>query len=166
MPIGLQVPTLHAGVHAVALTITLHQRFGQPLGLGFIGSTPHEQRRAPVEQLYLAGVPRAAVLALFWETQWGRGHIYADQVNEIRLLYAQLNLMQKQYRRATQIITGLRALHASSANEPLFEELTNWPLQRTPTFGTTEESENFAERVREAIRMTEQADTRAVVSAH
>jgi len=61
MPIGLQVPTLHAGVHAVALTITLHQRFGQPLGLGFIGSTPHEQRRAPVEQLYLAGVPRAAV---------------------------------------------------------------------------------------------------------
>ena len=110
-------------------------------------------------------VPRAAVLALFWETQWGRGHIYTDQVNEIRLLYAQLNLMQRQYRRATQIITGLRALHAGSANEPLFEELRDWPIPRTPTFGTSEDAEHFAERVREAIRMTEHVDTRAVASA-
>ena len=110
-------------------------------------------------------VPRTAVLALFWETQWGRGHIYADQVNEIRLLYAQLNLLQRQYRRATQIISGLRALHTGSANEPLFEELPDWPLQRSPSFGTTEEAEHFAVRVREAIRMTEDADTRAVAAA-
>lgn len=121
--------------------------------------------RTVYQWLSSGNVPRAAVLALFWETQWGRGHIYTDQVNEIRLLYAQLNLMQRQYRRATQIITGLRALHAGSANEPLFEELPDWPIQRSPSFGTSEETENFAERVREAIRMTEQADIRAVASA-
>lgn len=110
-------------------------------------------------------VPRAAVLALFWETQWGRGHIYTDQVNEIRLIYAQLDLLRRQYKQAKEIITGLRALHTGSANEPLFEELPNWPLQRTPTVGTAEDMERFAERVREAIQAAEHAEARPVASA-
>jgi len=45
----------------ILIAVSLHQRIGQPLGFGVTYSTPNEQRRAPVEQLYLAGVPRAAM---------------------------------------------------------------------------------------------------------
>ena len=58
---ALQVPTLHAGMPIILITVSLHQRIGQALGFGVACTTPHEQRRAPVEQLYLAGVPGAAV---------------------------------------------------------------------------------------------------------
>lgn len=95
-------------------------------------------------------VPRAAVLALFWETQYGRGHIYADQVNEIRQLYAQVCLLREQYQRAKDIITGLRALHAGSANEPLFAELAEWSILRPPRFGTQEDADRLAKSVMQA----------------
>lgn len=106
-------------------------------------------------------VPRAAVLALFWETQYGRGHIYADQVNEIRQLYTQVCLLREQYQRAKDIITGLRALHAGAANEPLFEELADWSIPRPPRFGTKENADRLAKSVMEAQQedrhLTEQA---------
>lgn len=79
-------------------------------------------------------VPRAAVLALFWESKWGRSQIFTDQVNEIRLLYRQVCILQDQYQKAKDIITGLRAMHAGSANEPLFEELPDLGYQQPPTF--------------------------------
>lgn len=81
--------------------------------------------------------PRAAVLALFWESKYGRSHIYTDQVNEIRLLYRQVCLLREQFQRAKEIVTGLRALHAGSANEPLFEELPDFGPLFDPTFGTS-----------------------------
>lgn len=68
-------------------------------------------------------VPRAAVLALYWETQYGRAQIFTEQVNEIRALYARVRLLQDQYTRAKDIVTGLRKLHTGGANEPLFEEM-------------------------------------------
>lgn len=95
-------------------------------------------------------VPRAAVLALFWETQYGRGHIYADQVNEIRQLYTQVCLLREQYQRAKDIITGLRVLHAGAANEPLFEELADWSISRPPRFGTQENADRLAKSVMQA----------------
>lgn len=68
-------------------------------------------------------VPRAAVLALYWETQYGRSQIFTDQVNEIRALYGQVRLLQEQYVRAKDLVAGLRKLHTGGANEPVFEEM-------------------------------------------
>lgn len=84
-------------------------------------------------------VPRAVVLALFWESQYGRSHINTDQVNEIQQLHQHLRLAQEQYRRAKDIVTGLRQLHAGSANEPLFDELLELYEYPTPPYslGTT-----------------------------
>lgn len=79
-------------------------------------------------------VPRAVVLALFWESKWGRSQIFTDQVNEIRLLYQQVRILQDQYQKAKDIITGLRAMHAGSANEPLFEELPDLGHRQAPSF--------------------------------
>lgn len=78
--------------------------------------------------------PRAAVLALFWESRWGRSQIFTEQVNEIRLLYRQVCILQDQYQKAKDIITGLRAMHAGSANEPLFEELPDLGHRQPPSF--------------------------------
>ncbi len=68
-------------------------------------------------------VPRMAVLALYWETQYGRSLIESEMVNEIRLLYQRNRILQEQFTRAKDIVTGLRRLHAGTANEPIFEEL-------------------------------------------
>lgn len=78
-------------------------------------------------------VPRSAVLALFWESQYGRSQIFTDQVNEIRLLYRRVCLLQEQFQRAKDIIVGLRAMHAGSANEPLFEELPDFGPLHSPS---------------------------------
>ena len=78
--------------------------------------------------------PRAAVLALFWESRWGRSQIFTEQVNEIRLLYRQVCILQEQYQKAKDIITGLRAMHAGSANEPLFDELPDLSHRQAPSF--------------------------------
>lgn len=80
--------------------------------------------------------PRAAVLALYWESKWGRSQIFTDQVNEIRLLYQQVCILQEQYQKAKDIITGLRAMHAGSANEPLFAELPDLSSSRSPSFSS------------------------------
>eukprot|EP01041_Mallomonas_annulata_P032567 gene32567-55063_t len=68
-------------------------------------------------------VPRAAVLALYWETQYGRSQIYTEQVNEIRMLCGRVRLLQDQFARARDIVAGLRKLHSGGANEPVFEEM-------------------------------------------
>jgi hypothetical protein len=78
--------------------------------------------------------PRAAVLALYWESKWGRSQIFSDQVNEIRLLYRQVCILQDQYQKAKDIITGLRSMHAGSANEPIYDELPDLSNRQPPTF--------------------------------
>lgn len=80
-------------------------------------------------------VPRAAVLALFWESKYGRSHIYTDQVNEIRLLYRQVCLLREQFQRAKDLVTGLRAMDSGSANEPLFEDLPDFGRVLEPSIG-------------------------------
>lgn len=68
-------------------------------------------------------VPRMAVLALFWETKYGRGLIDTSQVNEIRMLYMRVRILERQYQKAKDVVAGLRKLHTGTANEPYFEEL-------------------------------------------
>lgn len=107
-------------------------------------------------------VPRAAVLALFWESQYGRSQIFTDQVNEIRLLYREVCLLREQFQRAKDIITGLRAMHAGSANEPLFEELPDFGPAIEPTVNVNAELPDvFAHATAEQIMGTTHASPRA-----
>jgi hypothetical protein len=88
--------------------------------------------RTVLRWLSEGNVPRAAVLALYWETQYGRAQIFTDQVNEIRALYARVHLLQDQYTRAKDIVAGVRKLHTGGANEPIFEEMAagvDWPRE-------------------------------------
>lgn len=68
-------------------------------------------------------VPQMAVRALYWETCYGRSMVETGFTNEIRILYRRISILETQYVRAKDIITGLRRLHAGTANEPVFEEL-------------------------------------------
>lgn len=91
-------------------------------------------------------VPRMAVLALYWETQYGRSLIESEMVNEIRLLYQRNRILQEQFTKAKDIVTGLRRLHTGTANEPIFEELIdcheNQEIQTQ--FGAARSREHFA----------------------
>jgi len=90
--------------------------------------------RSVLRWLETGRAPRAVVLALYWESKWGRSQIFTDQVNEIRMLYQQLCLLREQYQKAKDIVTGLRAMHAGSANEPVFDELPNLGFALNVTF--------------------------------
>lgn len=67
--------------------------------------------------------PRAAVLALYWETNYGRSQLFTSQVNEIRLMSHRIGILEKQYIRAKDIIRGLRQIQGDTANEAFFDEL-------------------------------------------
>ena len=83
-------------------------------------------------------VPRAAVLALYWESQYGRSEMFTDQVNEIRMLYRHIDILQRQYTRGKDIVTGLRSMQADTANEPYFEELRDAGGFIQNKYGTSE----------------------------
>ena len=68
-------------------------------------------------------VPRAAVLALYWETQYGRAHMQADLLNEMQLLRLHIRIVERQFTKAKAIVAGLRRLHTGTANEAYFDEL-------------------------------------------
>lgn len=76
-------------------------------------------------------VPRMAVLALYWETQYGKMLVDSDQVNEIRLLYSRIHVLEAQFSKARDIVAGLRRIHTGTANEAYFDDLpaiTNFGL--------------------------------------
>lgn len=79
--------------------------------------------------------PRAAVLALYWETKYGRSLIESDQITEIRLLYRRVHILQEQYAKAREIVTGLRCLQTDTANEAFFDELQDLSYQLPNTWG-------------------------------
>lgn len=68
-------------------------------------------------------VPRMAVLALYWETQYGKMLVDSDQVNEIRLLYSRIRVLEEQFSKAREIVSGLRRMHTGTANEAYFDDL-------------------------------------------
>ena len=82
-------------------------------------------------------VPRAAVLALYWESQYGRSAMLADHVNEIRDLYRQTQALQAQLNRAKDIVAGLRRLHTGTANEAYFDGLADIGWCPTNRYGDT-----------------------------
>lgn len=94
--------------------------------------------------------PRSAVLALFWESQYGHSLLSTTLRNEVSLLHGQLRVFASQYQRAKDMVTGLRALHSGAANEPLFEELPQLPSLFTTSMATTEELELFTQLAKQS----------------
>lgn len=80
-------------------------------------------------------IPKMAMRAIYWETQYGRSLIETDQVNEIRLLFRRVCILQDQFQRAKEIVTGLRRLQTGTANEAIFEELASFPDLPPDTYG-------------------------------
>lgn len=81
------------------------------------------------------GAPRAAHLALYWESKWGRSQIYCNQVNEIRLLYGQVQMLERQLERCARIVAGLRSMcKTDTANEPIFEDASAFAEFPRPPF--------------------------------
>jgi hypothetical protein len=79
--------------------------------------------------------PKMAVLSLFWETQYGRSLVQTDQVNEIRLMYRRIEILNGQYARAKDIIIGLRKLQSCTVNEAYFDELDDPHFEMPNTYG-------------------------------
>lgn len=67
-------------------------------------------------------VPKAAVLALYWESRYGRSLIDVEHDREVKALRCQISCYQSQFRRAKEIIAGLRAMNYGTANEPFYDE--------------------------------------------
>lgn len=86
-------------------------------------------------------VPRAHVLALYWESKYGRSQVFTEQVNEIRLLYREVCILREQYSRSANIINGLRKLHTGTANEPIFEDMVTFYELPTDTYGASDTSD-------------------------
>jgi hypothetical protein len=66
-------------------------------------------------------VPKMAVLALFWETQYGQSMIETDQRNEIVILRTRIRILEEQFVRAKDVIAGMRLLNYGTANEPYYD---------------------------------------------
>lgn len=109
------------------------QQFGGPkLVAKFLDVTDRTVWRWLAEE----NVPRMAVLALYWETSYGKSLIDTDQVNEIRLLYQRINILNSQFRRMKDIVTGLRKMHTGSANEAFFDDIPEFGELTLNTWGT------------------------------
>lgn len=65
--------------------------------------------------------PKMACLALYWETQYGRSLIDTDHQTELALLRGKVSLLEEQFQRAKDVVTGLKRLHFGTANEPYFD---------------------------------------------
>lgn len=67
-------------------------------------------------------VPKMAVLALYWESRYGRSLIDTDHHTEMVLLRGHIQILEQQFVRATHVINGLKMLSYGTANDPLFDE--------------------------------------------
>ncbi|WP_180125480.1 hypothetical protein [Rhodoferax sp. BLA1] len=109
----------------------VHELGGPKLVAKFLDVTERTVWRWLAEE----NAPRAAILALYWETQYGRSLIDTDQVNEIRLLYQRIHILTEQYQCAKDIVTALRKLQTGSANEAYFDQLPELKEWRLNTWG-------------------------------
>jgi hypothetical protein len=67
-----------------------------------------------------AKVPRAYVVALYWETKWGRGQIDSDHLFELQLLHNKINWLKKENARLVDAMARMEGLlDFGSANSPV-----------------------------------------------
>lgn len=102
-------------------------------GMAKVAAFLHVSERTVKNWIKKGSAPRAAVLALYWETNYGRSEMFTSQVNEIRLMCRRIDVLEKQYIRAKDIVTGLRQIQGDTANEAYFDELpcmSGYPASR------------------------------------
>lgn len=92
-------------------------------GMAKVAAFLHVSERTVKRWVEKGNAPRAAVLALFWETNYGRSQLFTSQVNEIRLMCRRIDILEQQYIKAKDIVTGLRQIQGDTANEAFFDEL-------------------------------------------
>jgi hypothetical protein len=71
----------------------------------------------------VVAVPKMAVLALYWESMYGRATIDVEHSNELRMLYGKIRSLEEELQKRGDVIAGLRQMQYGTANEPYFEEL-------------------------------------------
>lgn len=76
-------------------------------------------------------VPKMAVLALYWESRYGRSLIDTDHHTEMVLLRGHIQILEQQFTRASHVIQGLRKLDYGTANEPLFDAHGEFNVRQT-----------------------------------
>lgn len=86
-------------------------------------------------------VPKAAVLALYWESSYGRSLVATDHHNEMRLLRARVHILEDQFARAKDVITGMKLLNYGTANAPYFDAQGEFNV-RNPTADLSEHLPN------------------------
>ena len=106
-------------------------------GVAKVAAFLHVSERTVKSWHKKGSAPRAAVLALFWETNYGRSQLFTSQVNEIRLMCHRINILERQYIRAKDIITGLRKFQGDTANEAFFDELPSNSPYPASRYGLT-----------------------------
>lgn len=92
-------------------------QLSEPRALHILGITK------PVLRRYLSGslkVPRMAVLALFWETPYGRGMIDSDHNFEVQLLHRRIQHLEKKNARIRALLMDMmRTTDFGCANDPI-----------------------------------------------
>lgn len=71
--------------------------------------------------------PRAALLALFWETRWGRSALDADATNLVRTTVGLNNALRNENAALKRRIARLEALSYGAANAPSFHPENDEP---------------------------------------
>lgn len=72
--------------------------------------------------------PRAALLALFWESSWGRQWVHAMAVNDARMAAVSVSVLEAENLRLKGRIAYLeRVADYGSANAPTFTPSPMWP---------------------------------------
>jgi hypothetical protein len=89
-------------------------------------------------------VPKMAVLALYWESQYGRSLIDTDHHNETVILRTRIKILEDQFVRAKDVITGMKLLNYGTANEPLYDEKREFSSGISPTDLTGQASRQAA----------------------
>ena len=77
--------------------------------------------------------PKMAVLALYWESQYGRSLIDTDHHNETVILRTRIKILEDQFVRAKDVITGMKLLNYGTANEPLYDEKGEFSSSKAAT---------------------------------
>lgn len=68
--------------------------------------------------------PRPVMLALFWETSWGRSQTDTEMLNSRRMLYTENQILKRRITKLEKTIERLEkelAYHATAANSPIFD---------------------------------------------
>lgn len=73
--------------------------------------------------------PRAAALALFWETRWGLGTLHAEAVNLVRTHMGLNRALKNENAALRRRIARLEALSYGAANAPTFDHQPDHPTR-------------------------------------